>query len=301
MTYFNQTFGNGKDQLPIEADRYRLIRAATCPYAHRAAIARQLLGLDDVISMGTVDSVSTSEGWLFRLDPDQKDPVLEVKSIRDIYYHTIPDYNEAFSVPILVDVPSGKIVRRESHEILRDFSVAFKALHSENAPDLYPDQLAHVIDEWNERIMKDVADQVYVIGFSENQADYEAAIDTFFRTLDEIDYRLSKQRYMHGDALSETDIILFTPLVRLDIVYNPLFNANKKRLTDYTHLWGYMRELYQMPAFQDTTDFNAIKKGYYTGTSGELWGKGNIVPVGPDTSIWLEPHDRQDETYHFWH
>lgn len=301
MTYFNQPFGKGTDQLPVEANRYRLIRAATCPYAHRAAIARQLLGLEDVISMGTVDSVNTSEGWQFRLDPDLKDPVLEVESIRDIYYHTVPDYDEAFSVPILVDVPSGKIVRRESHEILRDFSTAFKALHSQDAPDLYPQQLAHTIDEWNERVMKDVADQIYVIGFAENQADYEAAIETFFRTLDEIEHRLAKQRYMHGDTLTETDIILFAPLVRLDAVYNPLFHVNKKRLTEYINLWGYMRELYQMPAFQDTTDFEAIKKGYYTGTSGELWGKGNIVPIGPDTSIWLEPHGRHDETYHFWH
>lgn len=302
MTYFNQPFGEGPSHWPIEANRYRLIRAAACPYAQRPAIARQLLGLESVISLGTVDSVNTPEGWAFKLDPDQQDPVLGVKLIRELYNRSIPNYDAPCSVPILVDIPSGTIVRRESHDILRDFIVAFKPMHSENAPDLYPVHLRQAIDELNERIMNHIANGVYAIGLAETQSEYDTASDAFFNTLEDIEYRLSKQRYLHGETLTESDIILFTPLVRLDVVYNPLFKANKKRLTDYTHLWGYMKELYQMPAFQDTTDFNAIKKGYYTGASAAKWGKSSsIVPAGPDTSIWTEPHGRQDETYHFWH
>lgn len=75
MTYFNKPF-NIEEQ-PIEKDRYRLLWAALCPYAHRAVIARKLLGLDNVISLGTLDYRRGEEGWQFSLDPDGVDPVLK--------------------------------------------------------------------------------------------------------------------------------------------------------------------------------------------------------------------------------
>lgn len=284
---FDQAFGT--PQQPVAAGRYRLIRAAVCPFAQRPAIARSLLGLEDAVSMGTAQSVKTDQGWLFGLDEGGRDPVLGVGSVTDIYRASEPSYEGPFSVPVLVDTATGKIVRRESLEIVRDFTTAFRPLHAPGAPDLYPEAWQPRIDEWNAKISQDFVDPIYRMGLATEQADYDEAFDICFAALDELERQLSQHRYFHGDALSETDIVLFTPLVRFDLIYRPVFGANKRRLTDYPNLWGYARELYGMPAFRSTTDFEAIKRGYYCGGR---WTHRQIVPKGPDLSVWDTPHGR---------
>ena len=52
---FTTPFGSEPRFLPVEKDRYRLVWSKHCPWAHRIAIAIDLLGLDKVISKGTVD------------------------------------------------------------------------------------------------------------------------------------------------------------------------------------------------------------------------------------------------------
>lgn len=67
---FHASFGDEAGQLPVEAGRYRLIAALICPWAHRQLIVRELLGLQDAISVGIVDPRRTPDGWRFALDPD---------------------------------------------------------------------------------------------------------------------------------------------------------------------------------------------------------------------------------------
>lgn len=64
--------------------------------------------------------------------------------------------------------------------------------------------------------------------------------------------------------------------------------CNRNHIYDYKNLWGYARDLYQTPGFGDTTDFEAIKKGYFDGTS--PYG---IIPKGPDLAKWNTPHGRE--------
>ena len=73
--FFSKPFGT--EEQPIEEGRYRLFWTAVCPYAHRAVIAREILGLDDAISLGTLDYRRGEEGWQFSLDKDGLDPVLK--------------------------------------------------------------------------------------------------------------------------------------------------------------------------------------------------------------------------------
>lgn len=299
-TYFSKPFGAGVDQLAIEANRYRLIWAAPCPFAQRAAIARLLLGLEDSISLATAHPVNTGQGWQFPLDPGGIDPVLGVASLPALYNQAAPSYEGPFSVPALVDVTTQEIVRQESLEILRDFSTAFKPLHSVKAPDLYPDDLRQEIDEWNQKISAEITMGPHKIGLAEDQAAYDEASDAFFDALQEIDTRLTNRRYFHGEQLTETDIVLYTPLVRLEVLYAPIFGVNKHALSDFPHLWAYMRELYALPAFRETTDFEAYKQGSYLGKMGQTRLTRLVVPAGPDMSHWSAPHDRSDDTYHFW-
>lgn len=284
MTYFNKPF-NTVEQ-PIEKDRYRLLWAALCPYAHRAVIARKILGLDKVISLGTLDYRRGEDGWQFSLDPDGVDPILKKPTIKSVYNYSEPNYEGPYSVPALVDLKTEKIVRKESAEILHEFATIFKPLHKKGAIDLYPETLAKQIDEWNEKLAIVVNDGVYGMGFAKTQDEYDLAFNRFFDALDEVEERLSNQRYINGNSITETDIRFYTTMIRFDVVYYGMYGANKKRIEDYPNIFNYLKDLYQAPGFGDTTDFEAIKVGYY------LSGGKEIVPGGPSVDKWQEPHDR---------
>ena len=284
MTYFNKPF-NTVEQ-PIEKDRYRLLWAALCPYAHRAVIARKILGLDKVISLGTLDYRRGEDGWQFSLDPDGVDPILKKPTIKSVYNYSEPNYEGPYSVPALVDLKTEKIVRKESAEILHEFATIFKPLHTEGAIDLYPESLAKQIDEWNEKLAIAVNDGVYRMGFAKTQDEYDLAFNRFFDSLDEVEELLSNQRYINGNSITETDIRFYTTMIRFDVVYYGMYGANKKRIEDYPNIFNYLKDLYQTPGFGDTTDFEAIKAGYYLSR-----GRG-IVPGGPSVDKWQEPHDR---------
>lgn len=284
MTYFNKPFNT--EEQPIEKDRYRLLWAALCPYAHRAVIARKLLGLDKVISLGTLDYRRGEEGWHFSLDPDGVDPVLKKPTIKSVYNYSEPNYEGPYSVPALVDLKTEKIVRKESAEILHEFATVFKPLHKEDAIDLYPESLAKQIDEWNEKLAIAVNDGVYGMGFAKTQNEYDLAFNRFFDSLDEVEELLSNQRYINGNTITETDIRFYTTMIRFDVVYYGMYGANKKRIEDYPNIFNYLKDLYQTPGFGDTTDFEAIKVGYYVS------GGREIVPGGPSVDKWQEPHDR---------
>lgn len=284
MTYFNKPFNT--EEQPIEKDRYRLLWSALCPYAHRAVIARKILGLDKVISLGTLDYRRGEDGWQFSLDPDGVDPVLKKPTIKSVYNYSEPNYEGPYSVPALVDLKTEKIVRKESAEILHEFATVFKPLHKEGAIDLYPESLAKQIDEWNEKLAIAVNNGVYVMGFAKTQDEYDLAFNRFFDALDEVEERLLNQRYINGNSITETDIRFYTTMIRFDVVYYGMYGANKKRIEDYPNIFNYLKDLYQTPGFGDTTDFEAIKVGYYLSR-----GRG-IVPGGPSVDKWQEPHDR---------
>lgn len=293
MTNFSVPFGSRENELPIESGKYRLIRGAFCPFAHRPIIAYELLGLDEHISMGTVDDINTPDGLTFANDPDGKDPVLGVSHMKDLYLQTDKEYDGAYSVPVLVDEETGHIVRQESAEILRDFSTAFKSLHREGAPDLYPEDKREAIDEWNERIARDINSGIYGIGFAKDQEKYDEAMKAFFDTLDELEEMLEKNRYIHGDGITESDIFLYSTLVRFDITYYSMFKANRNKLQDFPNLWNYAKDLYQTKGFGSTTEPESIKRAFNLGTMGERLNSNGIIPAGPDMSLWEEPHNRE--------
>ncbi len=290
MKYFDEAFGT--EEQPLEKDRYILVRAEPCPYAQRPAIARELLGLEDTIDLVTVNPVNTENGWSFSYGRQDTAPVFDAAYVSEIYKESHPDYEGPYAVPLLADKINKKVVRKESIDILRDFTTAFSDFHAEGAPNLYPQALQDKIDRWNTIITDRLLTDIYRMGHTEDQEEYDQAFDRYFDFLDQMEERLSENRYFFGSQLTETDIVLFTPLVRLDIAYYPVFSANKHRLEDYLHLSGYMRELFQIPAFRKTTNFEAIKKGYYTGTGGAYVYSRSIVPKGPDTSHWYLPHNR---------
>ncbi|MBG6067346.1 glutathione S-transferase family protein [Micromonospora ureilytica] len=279
-----------QDRWPLEAGRYRLIWCRACPWAHRARIVRGLLGLDDAISLGTVDPIRDERGWAFALDPDGFDPVLGVSFLSEAYLATDPDYTGRVTVPALVDTRTGRVVTNDYPQLTLDFSTEWRRLHAPDAPDLYPVELRPEMDALMAEIHTDVNNGVYRCGFATSQEAYDEAFRALFARLDVLSERLAGQRYLMGDAITEADVRLFTTLVRFDAAYHGHFKCNRNKLTEMPVLWAYARDLFQTPGFGETVDFDHIKRHYY-GTHREINPSG-IVPLGPDESGWRTPHGR---------
>jgi putative glutathione S-transferase len=276
---------------PVESGRYRLIAAAACPWANRTTIVRRLLGLDDAISLGFAGPTHDDRSWQFDLDDGGIDPVLGIERIQDAYLKRFPDYPKGITVPAIVDVPSGQVVTNDFAQITLDFSTEWTAHHRDGAPDLYPDRLRDEIDEVSELIYQDVNNGVYRTGFSSGQAAYEESYRILFARLDWLEERLSTQRYLVGDTITEADVRLFTTLIRFDAVYHNHFKCNRNKLSEMPVLWGYLRDLFQTSGFGDTVNFEQVKEHYYVvHTSINPTG---VIPAGPDLCGLATAHGRE--------
>lgn len=281
---------DGRDGYPVEAGRYRLVVARACPWANRAIIVRRLLGLEDVLSMGMCGPVHDERSWTFDLDPGGVDPVLKIPRLQDAYLARDPGYPRGITVPAIVDIPSGAVVTNNYPQITLDLSTEWTRYHRDGAPDLYPEPLRAEIDEVAELVFRDVNNGVYRCGFAGSQDAYERAYDRLFARLDWLSERLTRQRYLVGDTITEADVRLFTTLVRFDAVYHGHFKCNRAKLDEMDVLWAYARDLFQTPGFGDTVDFTQIKQHYYV-VHTDI-NPTQIIPKGPDQSGWLTPHDR---------
>jgi putative glutathione S-transferase len=280
---------DGSSGYPAEAGRYHLYISWACPWAHRSAIVRQLLGLQDVISLSAVDPVRDGRGWAFREgDGYSLDPVNGFALLREAYAATEPGYDGHVSVPVLWDKQSGRIVSNNFPDITIDLETQF-GQWADPALDLYPERLRPEIDALNDNIYATVNNGVYRCGFATSQASYDEAFRQLFGTLDALERRLGERRFLTGDSLTEADIRLWVTVARFDSVYYSHFKANLRRVTDYPNLWAYARDLYSRPAFRDTTRFDQIKRHYYT-THPSL-NPSRIVPDGPALD-WDAPHGR---------
>ncbi len=275
---------------PVEPGRYRLVVSLACPWAHRSVIVRELLGLNDAISLAVVDPLRDERGWRFTLDDGDRDPVLGIELLSEAYLATDPDYQGRVTVPALVDTISGKVVTNDYPQLSLDLSTEWVEHHAPGAPALYPPELRAEMDPLMEDIYQDVNNGVYKCGFATGQQAYEDAYDALFARLDRLDDRLADRRYLMGGEITEADVRLFTTLARFDAVYHNHFRCNRQKITEFSNLWPYARDLYQTRGFGSTVDFSHIKRHYYL--THEKINPTGIVPKGPDPLRWLTPHAR---------
>jgi glutathionyl-hydroquinone reductase len=281
---------DGRDGWPVEVGRYRLVAAAACPWAHRAIIARRILGLEDVISLGMTGPTHDQRSWTFDLDPAGRDPVLGIERLQEAYFARFPDYPRGITVPAIVDIASGAVVTNDFGWITHDFFFEWANHHRPDAPDLWPTDMREEMEVLMQRIFTEVNNGVYRCGFAGTQESYEEAYRTLFGALDWLEKRLSDSRYLMGETLTEADIRLFTTLVRFDAVYHGHFKCNRNKLAEMPTLWAYARDLFQTPGFGETVDFPQIKAHYYVVHTSI--NPTQVVPVGPDESGWLAPSGR---------
>jgi glutathionyl-hydroquinone reductase len=282
---------DGSSGFAAEAGRYHLYVAYTCPWAHRTQIYLALKKLTGLISVAVAVPGLREQGWTFEDNPAfpdcTPDRVNGFRYLRQAYAASNPHYTGKVTVPTLWDKKTKRIVNNESSEIIRMLNSEFGAFGADPT-DFYPKHLRAEIDRINAQVYANVNNGVYRCGFARSQAAYDEAYDALFATLDEIEARLSRQRYLVGNQITEADWRLFPTLARFDVAYFSLFKCNRNRIADFPNLLNYVRELYAVPGVAETVKPRYYVMGYYSITRVNPTG---IIPKGTPVDF-QKPHDR---------
>lgn len=270
---------DGQSGYPAEPNRYHLYVSWACPWAHRTIIVRKLKKLEGIIGMTVVDPVRDERGWAFREGPGHSlDPINGFRFLSEAYRATDPDFQGRVTVPVLWDTVTKRIATNSDDDIMRIFNNEFNRF-TDSTRDLYPERWRKEIDDLNRFIYDRVNDGVYRAGFATSQPVYEQAAIRLFDALDQLDARLATRRYLLGSEFVETDWRLFVTLIRFDAVYHGHFKCNLRRIVDYPHLFGYLKDLYQTDGIPETVNFDHIKRHYYL--THHAINPTGIVPLGP--------------------
>lgn len=282
----------GEGGFAAEPDRYHLYVSLACPWAHRTLILRRLKGLENMITVSVVHPLMKEHGWTFASDFEgaTDDRLYGHNFLHQLYTQADPHYSGRVTVPVLWDTQRQTIVSNESADIVRMFNSAFDGVGAADG-DYYPAGLREDIDTLNQRIYHHVNNGVYKAGFATRQGAYNEAIEPLFATLGELEQRLSQQRWLLGNRLTEADIRLWTTLVRFDAVYHTHFKCDRHRISDYPNLYGFLRDLYQQPGVADTLNMAHIRHHYFR--SHDTINPHGIISAGPQQD-WWQAHDRAE-------
>lgn len=259
--HFTTPFGDGENDLKAEGNkRYRLVWAKLCHWSNRAAIVRELEGLEDQISVNMVEHAPHEKnlGWEYVYNENNIDPVLGDQFLSETYYRADDDYQGRTTVPALIDTTTGKVVNNDYNWLTTYFEVNFRPWHKKGAPELYPVELREEIDKMNLWLFDNINNAVYRSSFSRSNEGHFDGVNTFYAAMDRLEKRLETNRFIFGDYVTDSDIRLYVTLARLDIRYTTQLGETKRPLYTYKNLWGYAKELWEIPAFAHHTDFAAI-------------------------------------------
>ncbi|KAL3899473.1 MAG: hypothetical protein SGCHY_002027 [Lobulomycetales sp.] len=211
------------------------------------------------------------EGWHFTT-PDEvpecePEPQFNFPRIRDLYFKAEPNYVGRFTVPVLWDSMTCKIVNNESSEIIRILNKSFNSFAKTPHLDVSPEKHIKEIDDINEWVYTQINNGVYKSGFATKQGPYEENVRDVFAGLDRVEKMLSDGRqYLIKDypTITEADIRLFTTVVRFDIVYHGHFKCNLKRLEfEYPLIMEWATRILLLNGVKETVNLEHIKKHYY--------------------------------------
>mmetsp|Transcript_17092 Transcript_17092/g.53391 ORF Transcript_17092/g.53391 Transcript_17092/m.53391 type:complete len:355 (-) Transcript_17092:114-1178(-) len=282
-------------EFPPEAGRYRLYVSKACPWAHRTLMTRALKGLEGAIPVTftgyRLDNLAESfdparshlyRGWDFT---EASEEPHGFEYLDQVYELAMPGYRDSFgtsrpmfSVPVLFDEKTQRIVNAESGDIIRIFNEDMNEFAT-NDVDLAPAELREAMDEVDALVYPHVNDGVYRCGFARTQQAYDTAYEQHWNAMDALEARLASSPFLCGDTLTLSDIRLFATLIRYDAVYYSHFKTSRNKLIELPNLFRFTKRIYNMPAVKSTCDIEFIKKHYF-GSHGMLNPLG-IVPKGP--------------------
>ena len=272
-----------KPKLPRSAGTpgsHMLIVGRSCPWAHRAWLVWQLRQLQQSIDLLVVEPDPKAGRW--RFNP----PFRGCQTLQELYRAAGADPNQRATVPVLVDSRTGEVVVGESARLM-------ELLNEWPAPpgvlDLAPANQAQAIGAWRERFQHNVNDGVYRCGFARNQSAYDRAEAALFETLAEAESVLSSldaSPWLCGAAPSLADVQLFPTLIRLELVYAPLFGVSRQPLWQFPGLWRWRQRFFALAGVAETCCEQAWREDYF----GALFplNPSGIVPAGPALSTLVQ-------------
>lgn len=250
-------FGEKEGELKADKDRYIIYWARTCNWSNRPVIARDLLGLQDVIKDYIVGQTGESNeyGWGFPNEWDFKDPNTGVYFLSDLYLNTKPDFTGRATTPTLADYKEKKAVNNDYHRMTNYLEVQFRKYQKEDAPDLYPVKYRKEIDEFNDWLFPNINDGHYRMAFATSPEGYKDGHRAFHAGLEKLDKRLETNRFLFGDYITDSDIRVYVSLIKWELDFYVNVGPQVKRITEYKNVWEYIKELYSIPEFKRYTNF----------------------------------------------
>jgi len=146
--------------------------------------------------------------------------------------------------------------------------------------DLDPPVQREGTGHWREQLQHAVNDGVYRCGFARNQAAYDRAETSLFEALGSANTALGKgDPWLSGPDLSLADVVLFPTLIRMELVYAPLFGCSRLPLWQLPDLWAWRSRFYGLPGVTETCCDQAWRHDYF----GALFplNPSGIVPASP--------------------
>ncbi|WP_243674311.1 glutathione S-transferase C-terminal domain-containing protein [Lentilactobacillus kisonensis] len=199
---------------------------------------------------------------------------------------TDPEFTGRPTVPALVDIKTGKVVNDSSQGIMNELASAWKPYFKPGVKDVLPESNKSAVLEMANTIIEDITAIPGKIAGAQSQNEYEKLAKQYFDRLEWLDERLADQQYLLGEQITVPDFWLVVSLIRFDTVFYFKSKLNKKALTDFPNLWRYAKECYQLPAFKQNTDFQAIKEHFFKVSDDPVRSIDRMMPVGPDESKW---------------
>lgn len=264
-----------------ESERFRILASKACPWSHKVLIVSRLKKLNEIISISFANPLLQDRGWTFGSGHD-------VDFLEDVYRGAEPNYNGRFTLPLLWDNRTQKIVNNSSEAICQMLD-KYDGAKGQITNILYPEDLSEEINQVNQQLHINLNVPIIKSGMTQRQSLYEKYCEVVFDTLNSLESLLSHRPFLLGDKLTGSDIKLFVTLIRFDVVYYSLFHCNLKRLKDFHHLFNYTKSIFQIDGIASTCDFVEIKQHYFK--SHIYQNSHRVIPIGP----FLEfdtPHDR---------
>ncbi|MFM7674106.1 MAG: glutathione S-transferase C-terminal domain-containing protein [Synechococcus sp.] len=268
------------DRPPLPADAaaegsHLLIVGRSCPWAHRAWLVWSLRQLQASITLLVVEPDPKAGRWRF------PEPFEGCAALADIYRRSGAPAGSPATVPCLYSRSAGTLLVNES-------AVLIDLLNRWPSPgdlDLAPPEQATAIGSWRERLQGAVNDGVYRCGFARTQAAYDEAEQAFWNTLTAVEQALAAQPadgpwLCGGPDLTLADVVLFPTLIRLELVYAPLFGCGRRPLWSLPALWRWRQRFWALPGVAATC-WPAQWRADYFGSLFPLHPSG-IVPAGPE-------------------
>ena len=264
------------DQLPPPPDNagqnggHVLIVGRSCPWAHRAWLVWALRRLHPSIELLVVEPDPQAGRWRFTA------PFEGCQTLAELYRRCGAPADTRATVPALYSRAQQRIVLSESARLIELLN-----RWPGGARDLEPLAQAVSTAQWRERLQHQVNDGVYRCGFARNQAAYDRAETALFDTLSALDADLEQRpgAWLSGPELSLADVVLFPTLIRLELIYAPLFGCSRLPLWQLSTLWQWRSRFYGLEHVADTCWPEAWQRDYFTALF-PLHPSG-IVPAGP--------------------